>query len=172
MARNVEVKARVASIQALLPLAIALADHGPELIAQDDTFFACTSGRLKLRVFADGHGELIGYERPDASGPKTSDYRITSVANPGALRDTLSRALGVTGRVVKQRTLLLVGRTRIHLDHIDGLGEFLELEVVLREGESAEHGVAEAHALLERLQVNASQLVSGAYVDLLRTQER
>src|SRR5450631_4512537 len=108
-------------------VARALADHGPESIAQDDTFFACTSGRLKLRVFADGHGELIGYERPDAFGPKTSDYRITSVANPGALRDTLMRALGVTGRVVKQRTLLVVGRTRIHLDHVDGLGEFLEL---------------------------------------------
>jgi len=171
MTRNIEIKARLSSLEALLPVAIALADHGPEPIAQDDTFFTCISGRLKLRGFADGHGELIAYERPDASGPKTSDYRITSVANPDALRDTLARALGVAGRVVKQRTLLLVGRTRVHLDCVEGLGEFLELEVVLRDGESAEQGVAEAHALLEHLQVDASQLVCGAYVDMLRALE-
>jgi adenylate cyclase len=172
MARNIEIKARVASIEALMPSARALADRGPEMIAQDDTFFGRATGRLKLRVFADGHGELIAYERLDAAGPKTSDYLITPVANPDALRATLARALGVTGRVIKQRTLFLVGRTRVHLDRIEGLGEFLELEVVLRDDESEAQGVAEAHAMLERLRVDASQLVSGAYVDLLRAPER
>ena len=33
------------------------------------------------------------------------------------------------------RTLLMAGRTRIHLDVVAGLGHFLELEVVLRDGE-------------------------------------
>ena len=167
MARNVEIKARVDSVDALLPLALACADGPPEPIAQDDTFFACAHGRLKLRVFADGRGELIAYQRPDATGPKTSDYAITPVADPDALRATLARALGMTGRVIKQRTLLKVGRTRVHLDRVDGLGDFLELEVVLRDGESADDGVAEAHALLARLSIDATQLVSGAYVDLL-----
>lgn len=170
MARNVEIKARIDSIEALLPLALALADGPPEPIAQDDTFFTCAIGRLKLRVFADGRGELIAYQRPDASGPKTSDYAITPVADPDSLRTTLAGALGVSGRVVKQRMLLRVGRTRLHLDRVDGLGDFLELEVVLREGESADDGVAEAHDLLRRLQVDPAQLVSGAYVDLLQAQ--
>jgi adenylate cyclase class IV len=167
MARNVEIKARIDSVEAVLPRARALADGPPEPIAQDDTFFACASGRLKLRVFADGRGELIAYERPDATGPKTSDYAITPVADPDALRATLERALGIGGRVVKQRTLLLVGRTRVHLDRVDGLGDFLELEVVLRDGENAEDGVAVAHDLLHRLQIDPGRLVSGAYVDLL-----
>ncbi len=167
MARNVEIKARIASIDAVLPFALACADGPPEAIAQDDTFFACAHGRLKLRVFADGRGELIAYQRPDATGPKTSDYAITPVADPDVLRATLARALGVTGRVIKQRTLLHVGRTRVHLDRVDGLGDYLELEVVLRDGESAEDGVAEAHALLARLAIDAAQLVRGAYVDLL-----
>jgi adenylate cyclase class IV len=171
MARNVEVKARVSSIEALLPKVSVLARHGPELIAQDDTFFACSTGRLKLRVFADGQAELIAYARPDTAGPKTSDYCITPVADPDALRASLARALGVAGRVIKQRTLFLVGRTRVHLDRVEGLGEWLELEVVLREGEHAEQGVAEAQALLASLQVEATQLVSGAYVDLLRALE-
>ncbi len=171
MPRNIEIKARLAldaeAMNALLGRAQALADHGPEPIAQDDTFFACAQGRLKLRVFADGHGELIAYRRADAAGPKTSDYRITPVADPASLRETLTHALGQTGRVVKQRTLLLIGRTRVHLDRVVGLGDFLELEVVLADDEREAVGEAEAHALLERLQIGATQLVRGAYVDLL-----
>jgi len=75
---------------------------------------------------------------------------------------------GEVGRVRKARTLFLVGRTRIHLDEVEGLGHFMELEVVLREGESTEAGVREAHGLMERLGVKAAQLIDRAYVDLLR----
>ena len=168
MARNVEIKARLASLEATRALAQALADHGPEAIMQDDTFFTCANGRLKLRAFGDGRGELIAYQRADAAGPTTSDYLIAPVADPDTLRATLTRALGEAGRVLKQRTLFLIGRTRVHLDRVEGLGDFLELEVVLRDGESEAQGEAEAHALLAHLKVDASQLVSGAYVDLLR----
>ena len=67
----------------------------------------------------------------------------------------------------KHRTMFLVGRTRIHLDRVAGLGHFLELEVVLREHEPSEVGVREAHELMARLGVEPSQLIEGAYVDLL-----
>ncbi len=60
-----------------------------------------------------------------------------------------------------------LGRTRIHLDEVEGLGDFMELEVVLREGESAEDGVREAESLMARLQVKPSQLIDRAYIDLL-----
>ena len=172
MARNIEIKARIASIAELEPRVAALAQHGPELIAQDDTFFHCPHGRLKLRTFADGRGELIAYDRPDAAGPKTSTYLITPAPDPRALRATLERALGQAGRVVKRRWLYLIGRTRVHLDRVEGLGEFMELEVVLRDGEAAESGTAEAHALLQRLGVPPGQLIAGAYLDLLHAQAR
>ena len=171
MARNVEIKARIASVESLLPLARACADGPPELIAQDDTFFTCTTGRLKLRAFGDGSGELIAYQRADASGPKTSDYSIAPVADPDALRATLARGLGITGRVVKRRTLLLAGRTRLHLDRVDGLGDFLELEVVLRDDQSAADGDALARKLLAQLGVAPGELVAGAYIDLLRLRD-
>jgi predicted adenylyl cyclase CyaB len=167
MARNVEIKARIDSITALEPRVAALAQHGPELIEQDDTFFHCLHGRLKLRAFADGTGELIAYDRPDALGPKTSNYLITPTHDPASLRTTLARALGEAGRVKKQRVLFLVGRTRVHLDHVDGLGEFLELEVVLRDGEPAASGFDEAHALLMQLGVQPASLIAGAYIDLI-----
>ena len=74
---------------------------------------------------------------------------------------------GQTGRVRKHRTLFLVGRTRIHLDQVEGLGSFLELEVVLEDGEATESGIREAHILMGRLGVQSTQLIQGAYVDLL-----
>jgi adenylate cyclase class IV len=70
--RNIEIKARIVSTEAMHPIAVALADSGPTPIAQGDTFFACDAGRLKLRDFGDGRGELIFYRRADDAGPKTS----------------------------------------------------------------------------------------------------
>ncbi|MCK9685252.1 class IV adenylate cyclase [Scleromatobacter humisilvae] len=168
MARNIEIKARVADMDALAVRTAAIADSGPVAIPQDDTFFRCDNGRLKLRVFEDGHGELIFYRRPDADGPKVSFYVLSPTASPDTLREALTLANGQEGRVVKHRTLFLVGRTRVHLDRVQGLGDFMELEVVLADGESAEDGVREAHALMARLGISQDSLVTGAYHDLLR----
>ncbi len=168
MPRNIEIKAQVDDLASLATRAAAIADSGPTPIAQDDTFFACEQGRLKLRVFADHTGELIFYRRADQTGPKASFYRRTPTDDPDALRETLALAYGITGRVVKQRTLYLVGRTRIHLDRVRGLGDFLELEVVLREDEPEPAGEREAHELMARLGVDPDRLVDVAYVDLLR----
>jgi len=83
------------------------------------------------------------------------------------LRESLSQAYGQAGWVQKHRRLFLVGRTRVHLDDVKGLGHFLELEVVLNEGELAETGIREARRLMAQLGIDSSQLIEGAYVDLL-----
>ncbi len=169
MPANVEIKARIASVEALLPVAQALGDDKhPQRIHQDDTFFAVPHGRLKLREFHDGAGELIHYQRPDAAGPKLSDYLLVPVTEPDALRETLQRACGLVGRVRKHRILALAGQTRIHLDRVEGLGDFLELEVMLRDGQTEAEGTAIAHDLMARLGVQPDQLVQGAYLDLLQ----
>ena len=62
---------------------------------------------------------------------------------------------------------IMAGRTRIHLDRVEDLGHFLELEVVMTDGEPAEAGVAIAHALLAKLGIAPDQLIERAYVDLL-----
>ena len=167
MARNVEIKARLESVEALLPRARSIAGGEPELILQDDSFFPCPHGRLKLRDFGDGRGELIQYHRADDAGPKTSTYIRSPTASPATLREALTRALGSLGRVRKQRWLLLAGRTRIHLDRVEGLGDFLELEVVLGDDEAESTGIAEAHALMAQLGLRPDQLLQGAYLDLL-----
>ncbi|MBN1826042.1 MAG: class IV adenylate cyclase [Candidatus Eisenbacteria bacterium] len=168
MPRNVEIKARAADLEGQIRLAERFADAGPETIHQEDVFFACPEGRLKLRRFPDGRGELIYYERPDASGPKTSEYTIAPVERADPLRETLARAFGAVGVVRKVRTLFLAGRTRIHFDSVEGLGDFIELEVVLGPGEDESEGEATARELMERLRIAPEDLVEGAYIDRLR----
>lgn len=166
MPRNVEFKARCADPAAVRRAAEALATEGPTVLAQDDTFVAGARGRLKLRV-VNGAAELIHYRRADAAGPRLSAYTRVPVAEPDALRDLLAAAYGLAGRVVKTRTLFLVGRTRIHLDDVDGLGAFVEVEVVLADDEPVEAGEAEARRLLGALGLREADLEPRAYVDLL-----
>jgi predicted adenylyl cyclase CyaB len=168
MPRNVEIKARIADRAAVEQRVRALADSGPTVIRQEDTFFRATSGRLKLRVLDSTQGQLIHYRRADAGGPRESDYAIVPVERPDALRAVLADALGVTGTVRKTRTLYMAGRTRIHLDEVDGLGSFVEIEVVLGDGEPVADGEAEALRLTEALGIRQEDLVPVAYVDLLR----
>ena len=168
MPRNIEIKARIDSVEALLPRARALADAEAELIEQDDSFFAVPHGRLKLRDFGDGHAELIHYHRPDLPQARASDYVRVPVADADALREALTRACGPAGHVRKRRWLLLVGQTRVHLDRVEALGDFIELEVVLREGQSDEDGHAAAERLMLLLGLELAPRIAGAYVDLLR----
>ena len=171
MPRNIEIKARVAEPSRLLDDVLEIADRGPTVFAQDDTFFACPAGRLKLRMFSATEGQLIFYRRDDLEGPKLSEYVIASTAEPDAMRGLLTLAYGVAGRVRKTRTLCFVGATRIHLDDVEGLGHFLELEVVLTRDETIEQGQAIADDLMRRLSIAPSTLVRKAYVDLLEEEQ-
>lgn len=167
MPTNIEIKARLADVPMTRALAEAISDTPPETLRQRDTFFRCSHGRLKLRETQQGHAELIFYTRPDGAAARQSDYDIIPVADPELLRAMLSRALGVTQVVVKTRVLYLVGQTRVHLDSVDGLGDFLELEVVLRPGQHAAYGKAIATDVMSRLGIRDDDLCSIAYADML-----
>jgi adenylate cyclase class IV len=183
MPRNIEIKAAVADLPALRTRAEALCGAAAERIDQDDSFFVLPPGRgrLKLREFVDGRAELIHYARADSPEAKASDYvRVpVAAAEVAALREALIRALGLAGRVRKQRWLLLHGRTRIHLDQVEGLGSFMELEVVLAGLDGAEDGPAEpaqeaagraeAQALMHTLGLADAPRLAGAYLDLFTT---
>ena len=167
MGRNVEIKARAPDLQGLRRRVEELADEGPTIIRQEDTFFHCQAGRLKLRTFSPSQGELIFYERQDTILPKESHYRILPTSDPSSMREILCSALGIIGVVKKERTLYLVGQTRVHLDIVDGLGEFMELEVVLSAGQTEAEGRLVAEGMMKALQIPATALVKGAYIDLL-----
>lgn len=169
MPRNIEIKARVVDPAALRQRALALATAPEQQLEQDDSFFVLPAGRgrLKLRQFADGSAELIHYQRADDAGAKASDYVRVPLVDGSACREALSRGLGLLGRVRKRRSVVMVGRTRVHLDAVEGLGDFMELEVVLREGEPDAAGQAEAEALMQALGLADAPRLAGAYLDLL-----
>ncbi|XP_078138088.1 uncharacterized protein LOC144538095 [Centroberyx gerrardi] len=167
MPSNVEIKAKVSDATQFAEKAGRLSQSEGTIIRQHDTFFNCSQGRLKLRDFMDGSGQLIFYERPDSDGPKLSRYSISPTSDPPSLRAVLADALGVKGEVRKERRLFLVGQTRIHLDAVEGLGHYMELEVVMRPDQSVEEGQQVAQGLMEQLGVSEDSLVTGAYMDLL-----
>ena len=167
MPTNIEIKARVKNPAELHSRAEGLSDAPVQIIPQEDTFFHVPKGRLKLRQLRPDLAQLVYYERPDREGPKRSNYHIYETRDPEGLKTALSLALGVRGVVRKTRYLYLVGQTRIHLDDVEGLGRFMELEVVLRDGQSETEGQSIAKELMKKLGIRKEDLIDGAYMDLL-----
>ncbi|MCH9672198.1 MAG: class IV adenylate cyclase [Gammaproteobacteria bacterium] len=169
MADNIEVKAKLEAGQAtrIRVLAQTRANSPVQRLQQTDTFFHAPSGRLKLREFATGEAELIAYHRPDRAGPKHSRYVVVPVTDVLAMRAALEMTMGVRGVVRKTRDLFVIGQTRVHLDRVEGLGDFLELEVVLTAGQTVADGAQVAQRFLAEFEVSASSLVEPAYIDLL-----
>ncbi|GAB4197574.1 MAG: class IV adenylate cyclase [Wenzhouxiangellaceae bacterium] len=167
MGRNVEIKARVDDRDYLINKINKISTKPVAILEQRDSFFQCPVGRLKLRQFGTGEAELIYYQRADQQGPKLSSYQRCPVSHADTLRATLSAAWGTRGEVRKIRHLYWCGQTRIHVDQVEGLGDFVEFEVVLDHQQSAEDGQRIAAELLEQLGIAKEQLIEGAYIDLL-----
>ena len=167
MPTNIEIKACVHDMARLRARAEAISDTPVQVIPQEDTFFHTPKGRLKLRQLQPDQAQLVYYERPDQDGPKRSNYHIFETSDSQGLKTALSLALGIRGVVRKTRFLYLAGQTRIHLDDVEGLGQFMELVVVLREDQSDADGQTIAEDLMTRLGVQEEDLLEGAYMDLL-----
>jgi len=163
--RNLEFKTRLDDPKVALVRARAL---GAELwgdLRQTDTYFNVPSGRLKLRETAGLQAELIAYERDEDVADHSSDYQIARTSDPAALLDVLTRALGVIAVVRKRRTLVTLDTTRIHLDNVEQLGSFLEIEVIVGGDEAA--AKARFDSLLAGLGYTPADGIRASYLDLL-----
>ncbi|MBD3268097.1 CYTH domain-containing protein [bacterium] len=167
MPQNIEIKAKVADLEALKAKVELIADVPMQILQQEDIFFPIPKGRLKLRILSPDNGKLIFYDRQDTAGPKLSNFTITPIQDPQSLRETLSQALGILGILKKTRWLYMIGQTRVHLDRVDDLGDFMELEVCLRENQTPADGQHVAKELMQKLDVTESNLIDCAYIDLL-----
>ena len=165
--RYVELKALDPDPERTLARALALgaADHGE--LAQRDTYFGVAEGRLKLREESPGGAHLIAYARPDDAAVRVSEYRLAPVAEPGPLRDALAAALGIRVVVAKRRRLLLWEEVRIHVDAVEGLGAFVELEAVAPPGSDLEPERAKVARLRGVLGIGDDALREGSYADAL-----
>jgi len=163
---NVELKARRASLDDARQTARRLADDRVEPEHQTDSYFRCQRGRLKLREIQGGRAELIWYDRADQTEPKACRYALVPVEDATAVKRALAAALGVRHVVVKDREIFLRHNVRIHLDRVEGLGEFIEFEAVLEPEQSPEEGQAQVDELRREFGIAPEDLITGSYVDL------
>jgi adenylate cyclase class IV len=145
--RNIELKATDLDPSASLEVCRTLGaeDHGT--IAQRDTYFEVARGGLKLREEQPGRPHLIQFERASEPQQRESRYRIIEVSDGAALCAALAAAIGIRGVVAKRRHLLLWQSVRIHLDEVEQLGTFIELEAVA----PADSDLADEHRLVAEL---------------------
>jgi homotetrameric cytidine deaminase len=164
---NVELKARDAEPDTTAARCVAFDAEDEGMLTQLDTYFAVQRGRLKLREEDDG-AELIAYRRRDARGPEPSAYVRATVADPAPVKEALDAALGTIVAVSKRRQVFIWEHVRIHLDDVDGLGTFIEIEAVVGPGEDQ---LAEAYRkvdwLRSELLISDDDLVDVGYADLL-----
>jgi predicted adenylyl cyclase CyaB len=168
--KNVEIKARVADVEALRETILRLVpQQARPVLIQTDTYFKIDRGRLKLRENsgADGRCELISYSRPVTPMPCLSQYDIFPVKNPEVVKQELSESLGIRSVVRKAREVYLYENVRIHLDVVDGLGAFLELEAVIPAGTTEQSGEKMVNELLSALRIESESLVDVSYCDLV-----
>jgi adenylate cyclase class 2 len=132
-------------------------------IAQRDTYFEVARGGLKLREEQPGHPHLIQFERASEPQQRESRYRIIEVSDGAALCAALAAAIGIRGVVAKRRHLLLWQSVRIHLDEVEQLGTFIELEAVAPAASDLAHEHRLVAELRDALGITDERLVSLGY---------
>lgn len=166
--RNIECKASDPDPSGSLAICRTLGaqDHGE--IRQHDTYFKVPRGGLKLREERPGRPHLIQFERASEPRQRESRYRIAEVDDAQALRTALTAALGTSVVVCKTRRLFLWRQVRIHLDTVELLGNFIELEAVAVPGSDLAEEYALVQTLRERLGITDDRLVAQGYAEQLR----
>lgn len=163
---NVEVKVRWADLAAMERRLHEVGVARVRRMRQVDTYFEVPAGRLKLREIDGRFAELIGYRRPDVAAARTSRFSIVKLPDAAAMRAVLSAVLPVRVVVAKTRALYQWDDTRVHLDEVDGLGTFVELETAVFGGE-LEAAQRQCAAVAHALGLSAGQAIAGSYADLL-----
>lgn len=136
---------------------------------QRDTFYNVPEGRLKLRRSPMGN-LLIAYRRPDQPGPKNALVDLHPADDPDSLDRALTTTLGIRLVVKKSRALYTLDNIRFHLDRVEGLGDFVEIEVMGKRGlDSVEKLHSTCQQWLDILGIREAALVDKAYADLLES---
>jgi len=163
--RNLEIKARLESISSAEKIAKLISAAFEKVLEQVDTYFIVPKGRLKLREIVGEQAELIYYERDESVDHRESKFEIYPLAEPAKLKTLLTNAIGVKVAVEKKRLLYMHEGTRIHLDHVNRLGSFIEFEVPVRE--SLEEAEKRVEYLVKEFGIRKEDMIRSSYSDLI-----
>lgn len=165
---NIEIKARCtdpAFIRAYLQQQQAKFIGTDE---QTDTYFHVPNGRLKLRQ-GPIENALIFYNRENKAGPKLSEVKLFQVpAESDVLKELLTIANGIKVVVKKRRAIYFIDNVKFHIDEVEGLGSFLEIEAIDADGSLGLEKInAQCHHYLQAFQIPETDLLTHSYSDLL-----
>ena len=136
------------------------------MLRQTDTYFRVETGRLKIREFSRGRAELIYYRRNERKGARWSEYEIVTFGDAKNLKRILARLLGVWVVVRKSRLLFYYkGIARVHIDHVQGLGDFIEIEVIAKRNRRKVKLVHDE--LIGLLGIRPDEKIACSYSDLI-----
>lgn len=165
--QTVEIKARCPDMARARRL---IQGWGAKLLGREtqiDVFYRVPNGRLKLRT-SSAERLLIGYQRPDTAGPKHCVVDLYPVEHPEMLDAVLTARLGVRIVVRKDRERWLLGNVKFHLDRVEKLGEFIEIEILGKRGvDSVESLRTACESYVKKLGIRQDHLIDCAYADLL-----
>lgn len=167
--KNIEIKVKVPDRAAMMRLIRKLGAKRQGILRQTDTYFDAPNGRLKLREEnSRDEADFIFYSRPDKRASRLSEYDIMKVAEADVkrMKSFLAKSLSVKVIVKKERTLFIYQHTRIHLDRVSGLGDYLELETVV-EKQSLADATGEHMAAISALGLDLCEKIPVSYSDLL-----
>ncbi|RLE66239.1 MAG: adenylate cyclase [Thermoprotei archaeon] len=167
--RLVEIKAKCRDLNAVREKLVSNGAVYVGVFHQIDTYFLIGEMRLKLReIEGDREAKLVYYIRENIPGPKVSNIIIVNIAEGDKLKKILSDVLGVKVIVDKKREIYRYQGVKIHLDEVKDLGTFIEFEMEVSKGFEDE-GRKHLEKLMEELEIDKSDLISGSYSDLLQS---
>jgi adenylate cyclase, class 2 len=164
---NVEIKARHADPDGVRRYLVTAGAVFAGIDRQVDTYFNCGHGRLKLRQ-GNIENALIHYARPNEAGPKSSEVNMMQVSNGVELKSLLTTALGVQVVVDKYREIYFIGNVKFHVDRVQGLGHFVEIEAIDKDGSlGREKLLQQCQFYMQALGIEVADCLTHSYSDML-----
>lgn len=164
---NIEIKARTNRASAIRQY---LLNNKADFIGTDrqtDTYFNVVTGRLKLRE-GTIENNLIFYQRINQAGPKQSDFTLLPVQNSAVLKEILANALGVKAVVKKSREIYYIHNVKFHIDTVERLGEFVEIEASNKQADVSVNILHEqCKNYMHAFAIEENDLIEHSYSDML-----
>ncbi len=164
---NIEIKAKTDNQEHIRKILKSKKAEFKGIDNQIDTYFNVSSGRLKLRK-GNIENQLIYYERKNQVWPKQSDVTLFKTVPDSSLKEILKQALGVLVVVEKKREIYFIDNVKFHLDTVEGLGTFVEIEAIDINGKIGKEKLSEqCNYYLDLLKIAHEDLIPDSYSDLL-----
>ena len=164
MPKNFEIKCRIRNLSEIKKILVSDRSYKYSIEKQKDIYYKVKSGRLKLRIINEKNSDLIYYNRKEKNRERVSNFVISSTINFKELNFIMTKQFEVMVIVNKKREIFVKDNIRIHLDTVNKLGNFLEIEIMFKDLNKAKKMMSE---LKDMLNLNTKDFIKSSYSDLL-----